>query len=284
MGERESGGRLSGLRRAHPRGAVSSPGPVDPGADVDALLGERLGATLRADGADPEGEQRAVAAFRAARDAGAHRARTRRRDDWRPREPHRLRLSLKGTLSVAVASLALGGVAVAAIGSGEFGGHGGDPARSADPSASAPERTGAGASGGSAGQGAGAAGSGSARPHHPETAKDALAHCRAYEQVGRRGSALDATAWRRLVTAAGGEEKVSAYCAGQAEELTREQERNPDKSRNAGNTSNAGNAGSASNGTNSSNSSSSSSSGDKGDSGKSGSSGSVTTGQGKGRD
>jgi len=32
---------------------------------------------------DPEGERRAVDAFRAARDAGTHRARTRRQDDWR---------------------------------------------------------------------------------------------------------------------------------------------------------------------------------------------------------
>ncbi|MFG2635485.1 hypothetical protein ACGFX8_16525 [Streptomyces sp. NPDC048362] len=54
----------------------------------------RFGAVLRAGGADPDpdpdfgrdAERRAMAAFRAARDAGAHRTPTRRRarDDWRP--------------------------------------------------------------------------------------------------------------------------------------------------------------------------------------------------------
>ncbi|MFJ4472224.1 hypothetical protein ACIP2X_32715 [Streptomyces sp. NPDC089424] len=44
-----------------------------------------LGAVLRDAGVDAEAEGRAMAAFRAAREAGAHRARTRRRDDWRAR-------------------------------------------------------------------------------------------------------------------------------------------------------------------------------------------------------
>jgi hypothetical protein len=36
--------------------------------------------------------------------------------------------------------------------------------------------------------------------------------------VGSRGHALNATAWRRLVTAAGGEDEVEAYCAGRLAE------------------------------------------------------------------
>ena len=49
---------------------------------------------------------------------GAHRARTRRRDDWRPREHGRVRRSLRvTTLCCPLAGLTLGGVAYAAIGS-----------------------------------------------------------------------------------------------------------------------------------------------------------------------
>ncbi|WP_328399384.1 hypothetical protein OHS70_21255 [Streptomyces sp. NBC_00390] len=44
-------------------------------------------------------------------------------------------------------------------------------------------------------------------------AKAVEAHCRAYEKVKDRGHALNATAWRRLVRAAGGEQQVAAYCA-----------------------------------------------------------------------
>ncbi|MFG3658257.1 hypothetical protein [Streptomyces sp. NPDC047706] len=51
------------------------------GGHLAALLGVMAG-----DGAvDPEAERQALAAFRAVRDAGALRARTRRRDDWRSR-------------------------------------------------------------------------------------------------------------------------------------------------------------------------------------------------------
>jgi hypothetical protein len=45
------------------------------------------------------------------------------------------------------------------------------------------------------------------------TAADTEAQCRAYEDVEGRGKAMDATAWQRLVTAAGGERNVAAYCA-----------------------------------------------------------------------
>ncbi|KOV67266.1 hypothetical protein ADK64_10375 [Streptomyces sp. MMG1121] len=52
-----------------------------------SLFQARFGAALRADGVEAEGERRAVAAFRAAREAGVRRLRTRRRDDWRTGVP-----------------------------------------------------------------------------------------------------------------------------------------------------------------------------------------------------
>ncbi|MFE1846408.1 hypothetical protein ACFW8Z_23755, partial [Streptomyces sp. NPDC059515] len=91
MGERQSDGGLSGRRRVRPAGAPPQPDAPHPDAPVTA--GPRpapagvetlLAAALTGDATDTGAEQRAVAAFRAARDAGAHRARTRRRDDWRP--------------------------------------------------------------------------------------------------------------------------------------------------------------------------------------------------------
>ncbi|MFG2028809.1 hypothetical protein [Streptomyces sp. NPDC048825] len=48
---------------------------------------------------------------------------------------------------------------------------------------------------------------------HPDTAKDLEAHCRAYERIKNRGHDLNATAWQRLVQAAGGKQQVAAYCA-----------------------------------------------------------------------
>ncbi|MGW5061766.1 hypothetical protein ACWEQ2_31320 [Streptomyces sp. NPDC004096] len=38
-------------------------------------------------------------------------------------------------------------------------------------------------------------------------------HRRAYEQFHHRGKALEATAWQRLVAAAGGKDKVASYCS-----------------------------------------------------------------------
>lgn len=105
MGARH--GDDGGADRAVPRTA----GRATPGAEgllAAALRDERVGA---------EGERRAVAAFRTARDAQPGRAaRTRRRDDWRPRERCRARRSSRAALSVLLASLTLGGVAYAAIG------------------------------------------------------------------------------------------------------------------------------------------------------------------------
>ncbi|MFE6159156.1 hypothetical protein ACFQ7F_09595 [Streptomyces sp. NPDC056486] len=70
---------------------------MDVNERVDALLGE----AVRSVAVDAEAQRRAVAAFRSARDEGIHRARTRRRDDWRPR----LRRSALGSLRAAAGTI-----------------------------------------------------------------------------------------------------------------------------------------------------------------------------------
>ncbi|MEU9555250.1 hypothetical protein [Streptomyces fumanus] len=167
-----------------------------------------LATALRADAAGRE--ERALAAFRDARDSGTHRAaRTRRRDDWRPRRPAR-----RITLSVLAAGLTLGGVAYAAIDAGR-GPAAEDPGRPSDrPSASgsaapvparpSPSRTAAQPAPGTPAET-------TAVPDRPAPAQDPEAHCRAYERLP--DPARNATAWRRLVEAAGGEDEVAAYCA-----------------------------------------------------------------------
>ncbi|MEU6377757.1 hypothetical protein [Streptomyces sp. NPDC046909] len=219
MGEGQSGGGASGRRRVHPGGAGSPNGAGSPsdaasptGAELETLLAAAMRETHDSGaGAGAAGEQQAVAAFRAARDAGAHRApaRTRRRDDWRPREQRRLSRSLKATLSVFVASLTLGGVAFAAIGTVGSSSGTGDQA---GPHTSAPARPTTTPSADAS------AGSSSGASDRPVTAQDTEAHCRAYEHVSGRGNALNSTAWQRLVEAAGGESKVAAYCAEQLEQ------------------------------------------------------------------
>ncbi|MFJ5996629.1 hypothetical protein [Streptomyces sp. NPDC092370] len=204
MGERQSGGGLSGRGSRHTL--------LD--CDVEALLI----ASLIRDGVDAEAEQRAVAAFRAARDAGALRTRGHRRDDWRSGERRHLGRSLKTTLSVLFASLTLGGVAVAAIGAAGSPEKGTThaPGRKPAPSSAPHDPAGKPPRGGhSPGSGTGSA---PARPGRPSPAQDDEVRCRAYERAGGRGEAMDATAWQRLVTAAGGERNVTAYCAGQSTE------------------------------------------------------------------
>jgi hypothetical protein len=201
MGERQSDGSAPGRRRVHPGGTVSGTedwpaGPVLEGLLADAMCSGAL---------DADAEQRAVAAFRAARDAGAHRTRTRRRDDWRPREHGRARRSLRTTLTLALAGLTLGGVAYATIGSVGGSSHDdGHGARQRQQTPAGPSATDSRTPGASA------------KPDRPETAKDTEAHCRAYEKkVDGDGKALDSTAWQRLIAAAGGEANVRAYCAEQ---------------------------------------------------------------------
>ncbi|GGV78125.1 hypothetical protein [Streptomyces massasporeus] len=204
MGERQSDGGLSGRGSRHAL--------LD--ADVEALIV----ASLIRDGVDAEAEQRAVTAFRAARDAGALRTRTRRRDDWRARERRHLGRSLKTTLSVLLASLTLGGVAVAAIGaagSPEEGTNNAPERKSAPSSAPRDPSEQPSRDGHSPTPGTGPS------PDRPSPAQDTEAHCRAYDQVGRRGKAMEATSWQRLVAAAGGERYVTAYCAEQLDEPER---------------------------------------------------------------
>ncbi|MCF3133935.1 hypothetical protein [Streptomyces olivochromogenes] len=226
MGERQSDGGLHSRRRVHPDdSADGSRATIEP-----AGLEEYLGAALRAGAVDPAAEQRATDAFRVARDAGSHRARTRRRDDWRPREHRHMWRSVKTTAAMLVAGLTLGGVAVAAIGSvGSSDGR--DDRHRQDASAGATD----GASRGPSGKLSPSSGTGT--HDRPDTAKDTLAHCRAYESVKGSGKALESTAWQRLVTAAGGEANVGAYCAEQLAAQSHE----PGNSGNSGNTANPGN-------------------------------------------
>ncbi|WP_030245347.1 hypothetical protein, partial [Streptomyces sp. NRRL S-455] len=200
MGDRLSRDAGTGRRRVHPGDAET--GPWDPRDDT--ALRAVLAAALLAEDLGPEAEQRAVAAFRTARDAGVHRARTRHRDDWRPPAVRRTGRPVKATFAAVFTSIAVGGVAVAAIGSvgSSANGTGGGTAH---PSATAPVRPGGEASpdpSGSRGPGDGSS-----------SALDAESHCRAYVRGRERGKTLDATAWRRLVAAAGGEGEVDAYCA-----------------------------------------------------------------------
>ncbi|MFF0888377.1 hypothetical protein [Streptomyces sp. NPDC003456] len=214
MGQRRSDGGLAGRGSRHTLLE----------ADVEALII----ACLVRDGLDTEGEQRAVAAFRAARDAAAPHRDARRRDDWSLRERRRLGRSLRTTLSVVLASLTLGGVAVAAIGvagvspdgpedtprrPSASGGVPRDPSPDAPGAGRTPHPGGGPASVGRT-PGEDAAGAGKERSaRDAENARDAEAQCRAWERAGGRGRAMDATAWERLVDAAGGERNVTAYCA-----------------------------------------------------------------------
>ncbi|MFF4398240.1 hypothetical protein [Streptomyces sp. NPDC001480] len=181
-------------------------GPRDVGDS--AALETALATAIRDGGLAPEAEREALAAFRAARGTGAHKARTRRRDDWRLPAERRTGRSVKTTFGLVFAGLTLGGVAVAAIGSVGSSADGADAGRAtAHPSSVAPDRPGGTAPPTSAG--------GHGPTDRPATAKDTEAHCRAYEQVRNRGKALDSTAWQRLVAAAGGKDKVAAYCSAQ---------------------------------------------------------------------
>ncbi|MHB9856060.1 hypothetical protein ACSYGO_43410 [Streptomyces krungchingensis] len=199
MGERLAG---EGRRWVHPGGSLTGPGGEGFGPGLETAL-----ATALRGGVDQEAEQRAVTAFRAARDAGALTARTRRRDDWGVGKEPRAGRPVRTTLAVLFAGLSLGGVAVTAVGSVGSPSHGtGDNQASKPPTgaSSVPDKN-----SGTSGQ-----------ADRPDTAQDTEAHCRAYQQVVGRGHALNSTAWQRLVTAAGGADKVAAYCA---EQLARAQ-------------------------------------------------------------
>ncbi|MCQ9132731.1 hypothetical protein [Streptomyces hilarionis] len=224
MGERLNDGAGLGRRRARPDDALAAP----PG------LEEMLARALRAPAGRPhegdgssrtgeacEGEQRAVAAFRAARAAGdgGRPVRARRRDDWRPRARRRTARSLRVTLCALVAGLALGGAAFAAIDSGT------------DRAEGAGVGVGDGSGGGGAGRARPSAGAAVAPSGAPSavpsatrdadregpaergSAADEAALCHAWGTARGHGGELAPAARQRLVTAAGGEKNVEAYCA-----------------------------------------------------------------------
>ncbi|MFG2572733.1 hypothetical protein [Streptomyces sp. NPDC048481] len=228
MGERLNDGTGHGRRRARPDDALAAP----PG--VEELLARALRAPAvrprkgddgdaggeETDGVEVSvGERRAVAAFRAARDARharAGRVRPRRRDDWRPRARRHTARSLRVTLCALIAGITLGGAAFAAIdsgtdddgigvGAGVVRGGEGRPRQSAGAAA---DPSGALSAVPSATDGADRD-----RPAKGGSDEDAAARCRAYEKAHGRGERLGPADWRRLVAAAGGEKNVEAYCA-----------------------------------------------------------------------
>ncbi|WP_405478879.1 hypothetical protein [Streptomyces sp. NBC_00009] len=190
-------------------------GPAGPegAGGFETLLAAAVRSAEQRDGA----QERAVAAFREARDQGAHSARTRRRDDWRPRPRGLARWSLRTTVGTLVAGVTLGGVAMAGIGA--VGDAPGDDAEqrptsrrsaSSAPGRPTPEQVGPPATVPAPSRAPGPTSAG-----HPDQAGDTLAKCHAYASVrGRgRGEALDSPAWQRFLAEAGGEASVDAYCA-----------------------------------------------------------------------
>ncbi|WP_329332790.1 hypothetical protein OG252_00470 [Streptomyces sp. NBC_01352] len=213
--------RLSG--EAHQPGAAPRLGPTAERGDASGLdrTAERIGEALRQPVND-SAEQAALAAFRSARTSSDAAPRTRRRDDWRPRT-RKQRWARGGALTL-VSSTLLGGIAFASIGVVDSGqrqapeagaGHSTSRPSTPTPTPPAPGE-----------QDAPSTGSGTAppaSPSYPGKAKAVEKHCRSYEKVKGRGHALNATAWQRLVQAAGGEQHVAAYCAqltGPANEAT----------------------------------------------------------------
>ncbi|MFE7167426.1 hypothetical protein [Streptomyces sp. NPDC057616] len=248
MGDRHSDRGARARRHAHPGGA--RPGPLD--GPAGPALESLIAGVLRTEALDADAERRAVAAFRAARETAVHGGRTRRRDDWRPREHRRIRRSLRVTFTLSLAGLTLGGVAFAAIDSVHGSSHDGHGSGQRTHASAAPSGTPSHTPGSTA------------AADRPETAKDTEAHCQAYEKVKDSGKALDSTAWQRLIAAAGGKDKVAAYCAaklagpsaGSTPSATRKPKnprstqrgratKNPDASGSGGSSGSAGAAGSS---------------------------------------
>jgi len=205
---------------------------TDPADDKRAAaLAGLLAAAAAPAALDPDREEAAVAAFRAARDAGVLTAGVRQRhrrraDDWRPgaRGLRHAARSAKTVTGALFATLALGGVAVAAaVGalptSFGSGAHGPDPLQSGGSSA----RAGSKDPGSSASPApdqerpAGGASRGVATPT-PSTSPgstDYKALCTAYAAADWRRSGMNRQSYRDLEKAAGGgRHRVRQYCAG----------------------------------------------------------------------
>ncbi|MER5179474.1 hypothetical protein ABT009_14085 [Streptomyces sp. NPDC002896] len=196
--------------------SASDPQPArDAAEDPLTRLESLLAAAIRVGRIDADAEERAIAAFRAARDgAGRRSSRTRRRDDWRRRRAGR---SLRAVFGALLVSLTLGGVAMASMGvlgtpSGDGHGERPRPQQTAlEPTADAESASAPSSSGGgtTASESASADSRGRGKAGGPKNSK---ALCHAYASGKGRGHELDARAWRRLVDAAGGEASVEAYC------------------------------------------------------------------------
>jgi hypothetical protein len=185
-------------------------------------LAALLAAAQRPSAVDPEGEERALAAFRSARDGGAYavvsplRRRRRRRDDWRSVSGWRGMRPVRVLLGGLVATTTLGGAAMAAGAAGipaAFGGSGPQaperPAHSASatPVAPPPQTDGSETpQEPTATQEAGRPAGG------PGRAQSEGALCEAHRNAAGRGKRTDSAAFERLETAAGGPSAVAAYC------------------------------------------------------------------------
>ncbi|MBX7551227.1 hypothetical protein K1Y78_25070 [Streptomyces sp. tea 10] len=170
-------------------------------------IAERIGEALRQQHVDTRAEQAALTAFRHAHTTSDGGVRTRRRDDWRPKT-RKQRWARGGALALATSTL-LGGIAVASIGVVDSTQHHAPEARTSNSTRRPPTPS-------PGEQGSPSTGPGTtptASPSHPSAAKDIEAHCRAYEKITGRGHALNATAWKHLIRAAGGEQQVAGYCA-----------------------------------------------------------------------
>ncbi|WP_329209433.1 hypothetical protein OG257_20410 [Streptomyces sp. NBC_00683] len=188
--------------------------------ELEALLD----AASRPGGLGPAAEEKALRAFRTARENGVHASPLRwrrRRDDWRPADERRRSRSLKVLLAGVVTAVALGGVAVA-VEEGAvplpFGG-GAEP----KPGQNAPTVPGSGEASADEGSGWQAP----QRPprsfpstapqepprERPGTAQDTAAHCRVHLAAAQgRGRAPGDAATTRLEEAAGSRKAVPGYC------------------------------------------------------------------------
>ncbi|MEU5719182.1 hypothetical protein AB0G71_26120 [Streptomyces sp. NPDC020403] len=200
---------------------ASQPSPDPEELPDTPALAALLAAAQRAEAVRPEDEERALGAFRSARDGGAYAARTplwrrrRRRDDWRPGSARRVR-PVRMLLGGFVLAATLGGVAVAAnsgVLPSPFGRP--DPQEPVRPVHSAPATPAAPPRGadGSAKPPLPTALPGAGRPTGgPDRGRGDGALCEAYRKAGNSGKAADSTAFDRLETAAGGPAAVLAYC------------------------------------------------------------------------
>ncbi|MGW1006489.1 hypothetical protein [Streptomyces sp. NPDC002520] len=212
-GDEELSGEAHRPETASPLGSATERDGV---FDLDNVA-ERIGEALRQQPVDDREEQAALTAFHSALTASDGPVRTRRRDDWRPRT--RTQRWARGSALALAATTLLGGIAVASIGVVDSTQHHAPKAGTSNRTLPPPTPT-------PGEQGSPSTGPGTApttSPSHPGTAKDTEAHCRAYEKIKGRGHALNATAWQRLVRAAGGEQRIPGYCAqltGSADDAT----------------------------------------------------------------